>query len=212
LTACPSERRPAAARRCREGSYLIAAIAAAPPIPAAHAQDATLPDAAAGGVRVEALVGYDHGRGDGGLLYGGRIGYDFSVGRNLLLGVDGEYSEMTTDYEIAIPGTGAPLVAEDGPELYVGARGAYVVSSSFRLFAAAGYSRARNQDFFLVNPASTGGSPIGIAGYRLDGIRLSAGAQLSLGRHAFLGAEYRYSDYGDFFRRDQLVGSIGFRF
>jgi hypothetical protein len=46
-----------------------------------------------------------------------------------------------------------------------------------------------------------------------DGYRLSAGGQVLLGRRAFVGAEYRFSNYGlSTDRREQLVGSIGFRF
>ena len=42
----------------------------------------------------------------------------------------------------------------------------------------------------------------------LDGL----GAQYALGSHAYLGAEYRYSNYEAGLSRHQAVGTIGFRF
>jgi outer membrane immunogenic protein len=197
--------------------FLIAAVAAALPLYAAGAQD---PEAAGSGreaaaasaFRAEVLGGYDTDGFEKGALYGGRVGYDLKVGRRFLLGVDAEYNDVTTDQEFAFPGLPS-LTAEDGPEAYVGGRATFVLSSRFRLHAGGGYSRGKQGFFFQSDPAP---APLGTvaSGQRsFDGFRLSAGGQLMLGRRAFLGAEYRYSNYGDFaLNREQLVGSIGFRF
>jgi outer membrane immunogenic protein len=196
---------------------LIAALAAAVPTHAAYAQEPepghSGRDAAASpGFRVEALAGSDNDGFEHGMLLGGRVGYDFKVGRRFLLGIDGEYSDVTTDQEFGFPGVPS-LKAEDGPEYYAGGRATFVLSSRFRLFAGGGYSRVKEGFFFQSSPTP---APIGTiaAGRRsFDGFRLSAGGQVLLGRRAFLGAEYRYSAYGDFgLNREQIVGSIGFRF
>jgi outer membrane immunogenic protein len=169
-------------------------------------------EAEASGLRIEALGGFDNDGFEKGMLYGGRIGYDLRVAPRLLLGIDGEFSDVTTDQEFAFPGLPS-LKAEDGPEYYVGARATFALSSRFRLYGGGGYTRTKEGFFFQSSPNP---APLGTvaAGRRsVDGYRLSAGAQLLLGRRAFLGAEYRYSNYDDFaLDREQVVGSIGFRF
>ena len=87
------------------------------------------------------------------------------------------------------------------------------ISDRLRLFAGAGYSRSRSGNFFLIDPNNLLG-PVGAETRRVDGFRLSGGMQISVGQRAFLGAEYRYADYGRGFdlNRSQWVGSIGFRF
>lgn len=189
--------------------YVIAAVAAALPVHAARAQeDANPPAPPAGGFRAELLVGYDTDGFEEGALYGGRIGYDIPVTRSLLLGIDGELNDVTTDQEF-LPGT---PVLEDGPDAYIGARATLVLSRRFSIYGGAGYSRARQSFFFLINPAGGPFGPVGGEESYQDGYRLTGGAQLNIGRRAFIGAEYRYSDYSGFFQRDQFVGSIGFRF
>lgn len=189
--------------------YVIAAVAAALPVHAAHAQeDAAPPAPAAGGFRAELLVGFDTDGFEEGALYGGRIGYDLPVTRSLLLGIDGELNDVTTDQEF-LPGT---PVLEDGPDAYIGARATLVLSRRFRIYGGAGYSRARQSFFFLINPAGGPFGPVGGEESYQDGYRLTGGAQFNISRRAFIGAEYRYSNYRSFFQREQLVGSIGFRF
>lgn len=158
-------------------------------------------DIAPEGLRIELLAGYDDDFLEQGALYGGRIGYDFRVGRRVSLGVDGELTDVTTDQSIG------SLTVEDGPDIYVGARATFALSSRFRIHGAGGYTRARHGSFFLDSNGSIGGQ----TGFH-DGYRVSAGGQFSLGRKAFIGAEYRYSEYQDFIWRDQYVATFGFRF
>lgn len=194
-----------------------AAIAAALLTPAAYAQETERAhaerDAAEAGWRAELLGGFDTDGYENGVLYGGRIGYDFKVDRRFLLGVDGEFSDVTTDQELFFPGL-PRLTAEDGPEFYVGARATFVLSSRLRLHGGGGYTRAKEGYFFQAdpNPPPLGTPATGRDSF--DGFRFSAGGQVLLGRRAFIGAEYRYSNYGGSFARDreQVVGSIGFRF
>ncbi|MEA3010444.1 MAG: outer rane immunogenic protein [Sphingomonadales bacterium] len=195
---------------------LIAALAAAVSTHGAWAQEPTPQRAArhsaTSGFRIEALAGYDTDGYEDGTLYGGRVGYDFRLGNHFLLGLDGEYSDVTTRQHFAFPGSPS-LTADDGPEIYAGGRATFVLSSHFRLYGGAGYSHIKEGYFFLSspNPAPLGTVAAGRRSY--DGFRLSAGGQVMLGRRAFLGAEYRragYEDYG--LSREQVVGSVGFRF
>lgn len=196
---------------------LIAAIAAAVPTHAAYCQEAEpghpgREAAAASGFRAELLGGYDTDGWESGVLYGGRVGYDFRVGRRFLIGVDAEYNDVSTDQEFAFPGLPS-LTAEDGQEAYVGGRATFVLSGRLRLHGGGGYTRAKQGFFFQSDPAPVPLGTIAAGERSFDGFRLSAGGQLMLGRRAFVGAEYRFSNYGRFaLTREQLVGSIGFRF
>lgn len=196
-----------------------AAVAAALPTHAACGQGPEPENpgreaAATPGFRVEALAGFDTDGYEKGVLYGGRLGYDFRVGRRFLLGVDGELSDVTTDQEFALPGV-PHLNAEDGPEFYAGARATFVLSSRFRLHGGGGYTRTRQGFFFQSDPTPPPFGTVAAGRATVEGFRLSAGGQILLGRRAFIGAEYRYSNYGGRFfalDREQVVGSVGFRF
>lgn len=196
----------------------IAALAAAVSTPAAYAQEpepspSGRDAAAASGFRAELLGGFDHDGYQQGALYGGRIGYDLRVSRRFLLGIDGEVNDVTTDQEFAFPGL-AGLAAEDGPEYYVGARATFAVSSEFRLYGGGGYARTKQGYFFQSDPNPPPFGTFAVGRDSFDGFRVTAGAQLLLGRRAFIGAEYRYSNFeGPFARdREQAVASVGFRF
>jgi outer membrane immunogenic protein len=196
---------------------LAAAALAAVPLHAACAQDpepeASVRDPlAVSGFRAELQAGYDDDGFSNGTLYGGRIGYDLAVGRRVLLGADAELNDVTTHRDLGLP-TQPALRAKDGRELYLGARATFVLSRRFRLFGGAGYTRQRQGFFFETSPTPPPIGTFGVERIVFDGYRLSAGAQFLLGKRAFLGAEYRYANYEDFGnRREQLVGSLGFRF
>jgi outer membrane immunogenic protein len=196
---------------------VAAGVMAALPIHAAYAEDAEPQHAgrdaaAASGFRAELLAGFDTDGFNEGVLYGGRLGYDFKVGRRFLLGVDAELNDVTTDHHLQIP-AGPRLTSEDGPDAYVGGRATFVLSSRFRLFAAGGYTLEKQGLFVQTNPSPAPFGTIVATERTHDGYRLGAGGQFLIGRHAFIGAEYRYSRYSEFFnQREQLIGSIGFRF
>jgi outer membrane immunogenic protein len=190
---------------------LAIAAAALLPLSAAAAQDpesapapAGKPDIAVQGLRVELLAGFDDSSFDHGLLYGGRIGYDLKVARWFSLGVDAELTDPTTKQDIT---PFSNIVVHDGPDLYLGARGTVALSSRFSLHGAAGYSHARLGHYEL----APGNVIIGVE-QNYNGYRLSAGGQFRIGRHAFVGAEYRYTEYDTVQMRDQYVATIGFRF
>lgn len=177
-----------------------AAIAATP---------AAAQTAAPAGPRVEALVGYDSvslGLNDlvgidesieqSGFLYGVGVGYDLPVG-GMSLGVDLEASDST-----------AELGAEDfgsyaaGRDLYAGVRATFPVSSFANLYVKGGYTNAR------FNAKFDGDSEAANA----DGFRLGAGAQFVLSGKAYVGGEYRYSNYEADLSRHQFALTIGTRF
>jgi outer membrane immunogenic protein len=172
-----------------------AAVLAATP---AFAQDTGL---APVGPRVEALVGYDKvkidGEHDGGVLLGVGAGYDFAVGNGVSLGADLEATESTQkegDADIA--------QVKAGRDLYAGGRVSFAVAPNANLYVKGGYTNARFKatdgvDTFAEN---------------FDGFRLGAGGQYGIGGKAYVGGEYRYSNYEAGLARHQLALTVGTRF
>jgi len=189
-------------------------IVAAALIPAAGAAQAQAPE----GFRVEVLAGWDgHGVGTGdldvpgldldsnGVVFGIGAGYDFALAPGLSLGVDVEASETTAEFELSQAGENVRL--QYGRDLYAGARVTVAATDKLNFYGKVGYTNARVE--FDTNVADAAISQLS---GNLDGWRLGAGGQWSLTNALYLGAEYRYSNYDGPFDRNQLVGSIGFRF
>ena len=153
------------------------------------------------GPRVEALVGYDRvkalGEKDGGALFGIGAGYDFAVGPTVSLGADVEATESTQkegDEDIA--------QVKAGRDLYAGGRVSFAVSPTANLYLKGGYTNAR---FKATDGVDT-------VAENFDGFRLGAGGQLTLTGKAYVGAEYRYSNYQDGLSRNQVALTVGTRF
>ena len=171
-------------------TYFAAAAAAFAVATPAMAQDVkTAPT----GVRVEALVGWDRpgidGFHDNGVLFGVGAGYDFAVGNAVSLGVDVEATDSTASED----------GVSTGRDLYAGGRANFAVSPNANVYVKAGYTNARIkvEDFGAANG---------------DGFRVGAGAQYGIGGKAYVGGEYRYSNYEAGFERHQVALTVGTRF
>ena len=157
--------------------------------------------AAPAGPRVEALVGYDRvkagGEKDGGALFGIGAGYDFAVGPAVSLGADIEATESTQkegDEDIA--------EVKAGRDLYAGGRVSFAVSPTANLYVKGGYTNAR---FKATDGVDT-------VAENFDGFRLGAGGQMTIAGKAYVGAEYRYSNYEAGLSRNQVALTVGTRF
>jgi len=190
----------------------ISALAAC----AALAVSASAAAAPVSGARVEALIGVDRvslDLGDvgfedetsgEGLVFGLGVGYDFAVGPRTAIGIDLEASTTPTGQEFKE----GDLVADISftRDLYAGAQLTTSVSESVNLFFRAGYTNQR------VRITATDEFDIFSGSDNLDGVRGGAGLQFALGASAYVGAEYRYSNYEADITRHQAVASLGFRF
>lgn len=178
---------------------LYATATAAAVLAATPALAQTAP-AAPAGPRVEAVVGYDRvkalGEKDGGALLGIGAGYDFAVGNGVSLGADVEATESTQKESAG----GAEVKA--GRDLYAGGRVTVAVSPTANLYVKGGYTNARFKADDGVDSISA----------NFDGYRLGAGGQLALTGKAYVGAEYRYSNYEDGLSRNQVALTLGTRF
>ena len=180
---------------------LAAAAAAAFGSTAASANDIS-------GPRVEAVIGWDQVRlsGEGsksGLAYGIGAGYDFAIGETMSVGVDAEIAGSTAKYSVDDGVDFAELKA--GRDIYVGGRITGKVADKVAVYAKAGYTNAR----LTLDTSVAGFDDLGGNG---DGFRVGAGAQYLIGNGAYVGAEYRYSNYEGDFSRNQVVATVGYRF
>lgn len=161
------------------------------------------------GPRVEALVGYDALRvdledagvdgkfKDEGVLYGVGVGYDFALGNGASLGVDLEASDSTAK-ESNVAGS-----VKAGRDLYAGGRVSFPLGADgSNVYLKGGYTNAR----------FTASDGVVRASDELDGYRLGAGAQFALSGKAYVGGEYRFSDYENDVSRHQLALTVGTRF
>ena len=174
-----------------------AAFLAATP---ALAQDAPAASAPVG-PRVEALIGYDRVKlgsdHDGGILFGIGAGYDFAVGNGVSLGADVEATESTQK-----EGDADVAQVKAGRDLYAGGRVSFAVTPAANLYLKAGYTNARFK--------ATDGSDTFAENF--DGFRIGAGGQVAVSGKAYVGGEYRYSNYEAGLARHQFALTVGTRF
>jgi outer membrane immunogenic protein len=179
--------------------FALLASAAATPVLAQDA-DPTSSPAAFNGFHVEAIGGWDrlqadHSHDDG-ALYGVGAGYDLRRG-NLVFGVEGEASDSTQKESFA------GVTERAKRDLYAGGRIGAVVGGNNLIYAKAGYTNAR----YALDGTGAGTFAHG----NLDGVRVGAGVEHDMG-HAFVKAEYRYSNYEQGVSRNQAVAGVGLRF
>ena len=191
-------------------SIILAAAALAAAAPATAA-DFT-------GARIEGRIGYDRlgaklsfdgdsasGHRDG-AAFGVGVGYDFPLGKSLVLGVEGDVDFFTT--KSCDDDFGSCLKARRDFE--ASARLGTKVGEHALLYVKGGYANGQlrlTQDGFSAT-ASRGG------------YRVGAGAQFAVTEHVYVKAEYRYTRYGSDeldgirlrFDRNQVIGAVGFRF
>ena len=158
------------------------------------------------GGRIEAVTGYDNVSIDAGggvnvdasgVTYGLGAGYDFAAGKKVAIGIDVEGTMATTDLD---PTPTDSIKAKR--DLYAGGRLTTALSDKVNLYFKAGYTNARFR-------ATTGG--VSDSG-NLDGVRGGAGLQFAIGKSAYIGGEYRYSNYEADVSRHQGVLALGVRF
>jgi outer membrane immunogenic protein len=158
-----------------------------------------------------------------GFQYGIEAGYDLPLG-GVVLGVEAELSDSTGKTRTATTDPNFFGYGEvgTGRDIYVGARLGVPVGTGTLLYAKGGYTNAR------LNVVADNGTDTLDENFELDGWRLGAGVEKSIGRNTYAKLEYRYSNYTDAdFQfangattdtfevdtdRHQIVAGVGFRF
>jgi len=187
--------------------FVAAAAAAAIAVPA--------PAASLSGPRVELVAGWDkpdfdfdppggNDPGANGIVYGIGAGYDFAVGKTVALGIDLEASDSTSELDFA--SAGDTVHFEAGRDLYAGLRFTAAASDRLNLYAKGGYANARVEASFTTPTFAE------VIDFEADGFRVGLGGQYAVGGKAYVGAEYRYSNYDGDLSRHQAVATLGMRF
>jgi len=191
-------------------SMFVAALLAAAVATPALAQDGAPPFT---GFHVDGLAGWDRLQAknsghDDGVLYGVGGGYDMQSGK-ALFGIEAEASDSTGKACVGSATAADPrLCAKAGRDLYIGGRvGTTIGDGRTLLYAKAGYTNAREK-----LTQDNGAGQVTLASQNLDGVRVGAGAEYSVGPNSFIKTEYRYSNYQDGISRHQVVAGFGFRF
>ena len=203
-----------------KGFYLIAAVLAALPIHAATPRtrpsevEIGPPARPAGGFRAEMLLGYDHRRirATACSMAGGSATTSGSRRASCSASTASSTTSPPTRNSHLTPSRGRWSSRTGRTPMSAPARPWSCRATSASTAAPATPARGRASSS-SINPAGQPLGPVGARNSYQDGYRVSAGGQLNIGRRAFLGAEYRYSNYEDgFFQREQLSERIGFRF
>src|ERR1700761_1097204 len=155
------------------------------------------------GPRVGVLLGYDKlqpgssqsssirdDNSADGLTYGGDVGYDVALG-GIVLGAEGEVAGSTAKVSndpVAAAALGYGRV-KAGRDLYLAARAGFRAGHNTLIYAKGGYTNQR-LDLTANNGTVTTGQH-----FNLDGWRVGAGVEQSLGSHTYAKVEYRYSNY-----------------
>ena len=187
----------------------VAFIAAAPlAVLAAPALAQPAEDEAFTGARVGVEAGYDRLRSGSsedvdtsrdlkqsidGVVYGAVVGYDFPASERLRIGAEASITDSSASWDNnnAAPNVFNLRHVEAQRDIYVGGRVGYVVSPKAMVYAKAGYTNAR---FGLQGSDGTVDLDQKLD---TDGWRVGAGAEFAVSRNAYIGAEYRYSNYGE---------------
>ena len=200
---------PEMERRSTIMNIKIASLAAASLIAVATpAMAQTAGELPFSGLRVGGEVGYDHIRSGStedvddtsdlkqsvdGVAYGAVVGYDIPAGENLRIGAEASYAGSTAgrDFDNDQPTVFNLGNVQADRDIYVGGRVGFVTSPSTMVYAKAGYT---NQRFSVTG---TDGTVALDQRLDTDGWRVGGGAEFAVGRNAYIGAEYRYSNYGE---------------
>lgn len=198
--------------------FAIAALLAAASVPAAaHAEDFR-------GGRIGIVGGWDSVNVDvsdigtsttdidknyDGATFGLMTGYHWGIGDTGIFGVGTStmFSNNSKKFNLpAVTGTTNTVKVEAGRDLEVHVKAGVIVSENALLYAKVGYANAKVKAKAVVNGVTYKESDTG------SGLRLGLGTEVSLNESFSLMAEYRYTDYSNNLKRNQIVAGIGYKF
>ena len=211
-------------------ALVIAAVVAAAMVPAAaQAQEDFL------GGRIGIVGGWDSvnvdvnnvgGTGQNfdknydGATFGLLTGYHWSLGEGLIIGVGTStmFSNNSKKFNIPGPtinpppaggiasGAGNTLKIEAGRDLEAHVKVGAIVSDGILLYGKVGYANGQLKAKAVINGITYKDKDSG------SGLRLGVGTEIALNDSFSLLAEYRYTDYSNNLKRNQVVAGVGYKF
>jgi outer membrane immunogenic protein len=192
--------------------YIAIALTCAIAPVTAHAQERFV-----GGPRIGIIVGWDDVSHESDRLdfdeswsgtgYGIVTGYNWAIGEDAIFGIG--TSTMFSDHKKTITNAaGDRLKLETGRDLELSARLGYIIADAALLYAKLGYANAevKAERITFATGVKEKDDEKG------SGVRLGVGTEIPLFGSVSLLGEYRYTNYGSGFSRNQVVGGLGIAF
>lgn len=139
-----------------------------------------------------------------GATFGIVTGYHWPLGEGAIIGVG--TSTMFSNNSKTVNVGADSFKVEAGRDLEVHVKAGVIVNESTLLYAKVGYANAKAKAKAVINGVTYKDSDTG------SGLRLGAGAEVSLNDSFSLVAEYRFTDYSNNLDRNQLVAGIAYKF
>jgi outer membrane immunogenic protein len=164
------------------------------------------------GFRLAANVGFDRFQSQGvhhdDVGYGAEAGFDGQIGR-IVIGPSVSYWR-SNDGENCTSPAGGKLCTKSFREVDATVRAGYLINPSLMLYAKGGYAVNYQRRYYTGN-AGTGAGAF-YDRYNTTGYQVGGGAEWSIGKHFFVDAEYRFSQYNDHTSRHRALAGFGVRF
>ena len=168
-----------------------------------------------GGPRIGIIVGWDDVSHESdrldfdeswsGTAYGIVTGYNWAIGEDAIFGIG--TSTMFSDHKKTITfRPGDTLKLETGRDLELSARLGYIIADAALLYAKVGYANGKVEAKRITDGVTFKDNETG------SGVRLGVGTEIPLFGAVSLLGEYRYTNYGSGFSRNQVVGGLGIAF
>lgn len=155
-----------------------------------------------------------------GFTLGLLTGYHFALGEGWIIGVGTSTMFSNNSKKFSVPGptinppppggvaSGAAntLKIEAGRDLEAHVKVGAVLGESALVYAKVGYANAQVKTKAVINGIEFKDKDSG------SGLRLGVGTEVSLNDSFSLMAEYRYTDYSNNLKRNQIVAGIGYKF
>ena len=139
-----------------------------------------------------------------GATFGIVTGYHWPLGEGAIIGVG--TSTMFSNNSKTVNVGADSFKVEAGRDLELHVKAGVIVNESTLLYAKVGYANAKAKAKAVINGVTYKDSDTG------SGLRLGAGAEVSLNDSFSLVAEYRFTDYSNNLDRNQLVAGIAYKF
>jgi len=139
-----------------------------------------------------------------GATFGIVTGYHFPLGEGAIFGIG--TSTMFSSADKTFTSGADTLEIEAKRDLEIHAKIGAIVAPSALIFAKVGYANAKVKASGTIGGTDFSESETG------SGLRLGVGTEILVGGPVSLTAEYRYSNYGSGFSRNQIVGGVLFSF
>lgn len=140
-----------------------------------------------------------------GATFGILTGYHWAMGESTIIGIGTSTMFSNNSKKFTFAG-GDTVKLEAGRDLELHVKAGVIASDYALLYAKVGYANAKVKAKAVINGVTYKESETG------SGLRLGLGTEISLNDSFSLMAEYRYTDYSNDLKRNQVVAGVAYKF